>query len=82
MEIHGLTGIFVAAGALMSGLAGFLSAVVGLLNHSRLREVHLSLDGRLDRLLDATHAAAHAEGVTDEKERALTEATDRARVTP
>lgn len=47
------------------------SILVGLWNAVKIREVHLSMNGRLDRLLSSAVGEAHAAGVAEERERTI-----------
>jgi hypothetical protein len=48
--------------------------IVGLIldyrNTQRSTKIEVSIDGRMDQLLEAARVIAHAKGVTDEKENA------------
>jgi len=41
--------------------------VMTYLNSKNIREVHLSINSRMDELLKATRISSHAEGVTEGK---------------
>jgi hypothetical protein len=42
-----------------------LSVWLSFRNHQKIREVHLTMNSRLDQLLDATKALAYAAGAAD-----------------
>ena len=57
--------------SLIAAFSGFLAAVGALIaslkNGQRIQEVHLSINSRMDQLVAVTKAAAHAEGVEQER---------------
>ena len=49
-------------------MAALGSCVVGWSNRSRIQEVHLSLNSRLDQLLEVTRSEAYKTGVARQKQ--------------
>ena len=50
------------------GAVSALGAVImGLINSHKIKEVHVSINSRMDRMLEITAAASHAEGVEQER---------------
>ena len=50
-------------------LTAIVAVVLGFVNHNKLHDVGLRVDGRLTELLDLTRQSSHAEGVKEEGER-------------
>lgn len=48
-------------------LAAVLGGIQSMANRSAIREVHLTLNGRLDELLRSTKALGHLEGAESER---------------
>jgi hypothetical protein len=63
--------IIALVGALGSLLAALGAFVTSLRNGQKIQEVHLSINSRMDQLLTASSAAAHAAGASEEKARML-----------
>lgn len=67
-----ITQIIIAASSLVSAVSVPVVAIVTVLNRKAIREVHLSLNSRLDQLVESKSAAArmegHAAGVTEGKQ--------------
>lgn len=59
----------------LTAMVGVLIAL--LLIHRMLRELHLSLNSRLDKLLDTTRSLARAEGFTAGQKDQKTQDTDK-----
>ena len=59
-----LIAAIVATGPIFLGIANIY---VGWFNSRKIKEVHLSMNSRLDQLLSATKATAHAEGMADQR---------------
>jgi len=56
----------------MSALVGLIIAIgIGLWNAVKIREVHLSMNSRLDQLLMSSIGEAHAAGVEAERNREI-----------
>jgi hypothetical protein len=61
--------------AVITGLCTSLAPVaLSILNRIKLREYHLQINSRLDELIKAKEAAAHARGMSDQKQVATDEA--------
>ena len=59
-------------GSIFSGAAAILagwSLIQSKRNQTKITEVHDSVNGKMEQLLDVTKTSAHAEGVKDELER-------------
>ncbi len=56
---------------LATSALGFLTALIGVFmsirNGGKIKEVHLSLNGRLTELLESNRKVAHQEGIDEEK---------------
>jgi hypothetical protein len=63
--------IIALVGALGSLLAAFAAFVASIRNGQKIQEVHLSINSRMDQLLEASSAAARAAGINEEKARML-----------
>ena len=62
--------------AVITGLCTSLAPVIlSIFNRIKLREYHLQINSRLDELIKAKEAAAHAKGVSDQKQIATDEAS-------
>ena len=55
--------------AAIAAVPSTLAALVGLLNHRKIDEVGLRVNGRLTELLHLTATSSKAEGVKQEKEK-------------
>ena len=58
-----------AAGSLVAAVAAIWAVLVSARNAVRIREVHLSVNSRLDLLIASVKTAAHAAGVQEERDR-------------
>lgn len=52
----------------ITAVFSFLTAVLGYLNRRTIQEVHYTMNSRLDSLLIATQAVAHAAGMKDQRD--------------
>lgn len=50
-------------------IVAMAALIVSIKSKEAIREVHLSLNSRLDQLITATRQEAHAAGVNEEKKR-------------
>jgi hypothetical protein len=58
-----------AAGSLVAAVAAIGSVFMSARNAVKIREVHLSVNSRLDLLIASVKTAAHAAGVQEERDR-------------
>jgi hypothetical protein len=61
MSPQGWLALAIQAVILLTAIVGFLRSL------SKIRELHISLNSRLDQLLAATAAKSHAEGRAEER---------------
>jgi ACT domain-containing protein len=52
---------------LLTAIAAVGAAVMSIINSRRIKEVHVSINSRMDQLLRATGAASKAEGIEQER---------------
>jgi hypothetical protein len=58
-----------AAGSLVAAVAAIGSVFMSARNAVKIREVHLSVNSRLDLLIASVKTTAHAAGVQEERDR-------------
>ena len=49
----------------LADIGSAAAVIIGLINSRKIQDVHVSIDGRMDQLLEQTKLASHAQGVTD-----------------
>jgi hypothetical protein len=52
--------------AIIAASPGIIATIVGLLNRAAVKDVHLSLNSRLDKMIELSANVAHAKGVADQ----------------
>ncbi len=59
--------------ALLVAMPGFMAWLKGRKVASAVQEIHVTMNSRLDELLKVTKESAHAQGVLDQKTKAIEE---------
>ncbi len=50
-------------------IAASISAWASIVNSSKIQDVHIAINSRMDQLIEVTKAASHAAGVKDEQDK-------------
>ena len=59
--------LITSIGAIVAAFGSVASILQGRRNSEKIQEVHLSINSRMDQLLESSKLAAHAAGVSEEK---------------
>ena len=68
--MEGAAALVIAIATLITSLG---AVIIGMKNASRIQDVHVSINSRMDQLLKATGEAERAVGVTQERNRKVEE---------
>jgi hypothetical protein len=64
-----MTITFAEIAQLITAAAAILAVVQSMRNGKKIEDVHISIDGRMDQLLEVSKKVAHSAGVDDERSR-------------